>query len=62
MPDKVVEAPSIQSFEGRLDKHWKGQNLIFNYEVALTLCHKANYEQTDLNFCSKSDEDLDTPD
>jgi len=23
LPDKVVEAPSIQSFDGRLDKHWR---------------------------------------
>ena len=28
--DKVVEAPSIQYFERRLDKHWRDQGLIFN--------------------------------
>ena len=33
---------------------------ISNYEAALRFCNKANYEQTLLNFCSKSDEDLDT--
>jgi len=32
LPDKVAEAPSIQSFEGRLDKHWRDQNLVINYD------------------------------
>ena len=49
LPDTVVEAPSntssIQSFE-RLDKHWRDQELIFNYETGLRLGHKANYELT----------------
>jgi len=62
LPDKVVEVPSIQSFERSLDKHWRDQDLIFNYEAALRLGHKANYELTAPNFCSKSDEDLDTQD
>jgi hypothetical protein len=53
LPDKVVEAPSTKSFEKRLDKHWINQDLVFNYEAALKLCHIANYE-------NKSDDDLDT--
>ena len=52
LPDKVVDAPGIQSFE-RLDKHWRDQDLIFNYEAALILGHKANYEPTAPNICSK---------
>ena len=56
LPDKVVKAPSIQSFQRRLDKHWRDRDLIFNYEAALRLGHKASYEVTALNFCSKSDE------
>jgi len=36
LPDKVVESCSIQSFDRRLDKHWRGQDMIFNYEAALT--------------------------
>ena len=63
LPDKVVEDPSIQSFERRLDEHWRDQDLIFNYEAAPRFSYKANYEQMPLNFCcSKSDEDLDTQD
>ena len=62
LPDKVVEAASMQSFERKLDKHWRDQYLIFNYETALRLGHKANYDQTVPNFCSQSDEDLDTRD
>jgi len=56
LPNKVVEVPtpSIQSFERRLDKHWR--DLIFNYEAALRLGHKANYELTALNFSSESDQ------
>jgi len=50
LPDKVVEAPSTQSFERRLDKHWRDQVLIFNYETALRLGHKANYELIAPNF------------
>jgi len=45
--------------ERRLDKHWRDQDLIFNYETALRFGHKANYERTAPNFCSKSDDDLD---
>ena len=62
LPDKVVEAPSTQSFERRLDKHWRDQDLIFYYEAALRLGHNAKYELTAPNFCSKSDDDLDTQD
>ena len=62
LPDKVVEAPSIQSFERRLDKYWRDQDPIFNDEAALRLGHNANYELTAPNFCSKSGEDLDTRD
>ena len=51
LPDKVVETPSIQYFESRLDKHWTDQDLIFNYEAALRLGHKANYELIAPNFC-----------
>ena len=62
LPDKVVEAPSMQSFDRRLDNHWRDHDLIFNYEAALRFGHRANYELKAPNFCSKSDEDLDTQD
>ena len=62
LPHRVVEAPSIQSFERRLDKRRMDQDPIFNYVAALRSGHKVNYELTAPNFCSKSDEDLDTQD
>jgi hypothetical protein len=62
LPCKVVETSSIQSLERGLDKYCRDQDLIFNYEAALRLGHKTNYELTAPNFCSKSDDDLDTQD
>ena len=49
LPDKVVDAPSIQR---KLDKHWRVQDLIFNYEAAHKLGNKDNYELIAPNICS----------
>jgi hypothetical protein len=35
LPDKVVNAPSVNSFKNRLDKCWKNQEARFNYKVAI---------------------------
>jgi len=32
LPDKVVEAPSIQSFERRLDKHWMDECCLMTHQ------------------------------
>ena len=48
--------------ERRLDEHWRDQDVIFNYEAALRLGHKAICELPAPNLCSKLDEDLDTLD
>ncbi len=37
LPSCVVEAPSISTFERRLDKYWEHQEVRFNYEAALSL-------------------------
>ena len=36
LPDKVVTAPSIKSFERRLDRFWDKYNIKFNFEKCLT--------------------------
>ena len=33
IPDQIVGAPSLISFERRLDKFWAGQDIRFNYEA-----------------------------
>ena len=33
LPSYVVEAPSITTFEKRLDKYWEHQEVRFNYEI-----------------------------
>ena len=37
LPQSVVDAPSVQSFEGRLDKLWK------NHPIKMILLHHLNY-------------------
>ena len=32
LPDRVVEADSINSFKSRLDKYWTKQDVIYNYD------------------------------
>ena len=33
IPDKVVNATTIITFESRLDKYWQSQDLKYNYEA-----------------------------
>ena len=35
----IVEAPSIKTFGRTIDKHWKDQDIVYNYESALSLGH-----------------------
>ena len=35
LPDKVVTAPSVKSFERRLDKHWKSLDIVYDYTAAV---------------------------
>lgn len=37
LPSSVVEAPSIYTFEKRLDRHWQHQEVFFNYEAKLSV-------------------------
>jgi len=53
LPSAVVQAPSVKAFERRLDKLWKNQDLVYNYEAALI---KTDNSST---YLSDTDEDLD---
>ena len=33
LPIAIVEAPSVNAFERRLDKYWKDQDVLFNSEA-----------------------------
>ena len=35
LPSAIVEAPSVKAFERRLDKYWKDQDVLYNFESAL---------------------------
>ena len=55
LPDSVIDAPSLLSFERKLDKFWKNQPIKFDFEEALvtTLNHRIRLSL---------DEDLDIED
>jgi len=55
LPSKVVEAPSVKAFEHRLDRYWRNQDIIYEYDSDLKIsCHR------DINVPSvSSDSDLD---
>ena len=37
LPQKVIEAPSVKSFERRLDRCWKSQAIKYDFDASLTL-------------------------
>jgi len=37
LPNKVVEADTVDTFKRRLDKFWAGQNIVLDYKVQLTV-------------------------
>ena len=42
LPEKIVTAPSLASFERRLDKFWELQNIKYNFRDKLTITHSNN--------------------
>ncbi len=42
LPENVVSAPSIHSFERRLDKFWSAQNLKFDFKRNIEIHHSNN--------------------
>ncbi len=53
LPENVVSAPSLYAFENHLDKHWRRQNIVYDFEATLELIgscpteHRDNPDQTD---------------
>ena len=57
LPKKMIIAPSVNSFEKRLDEHWRNQSIVYNFESLLT--SKNDHSKQNLY---KKDEDLDIED
>ena len=55
LPESVVDAPSIHSFERRLDRVWRKQDILYNFKSALKKCRADPPEYT-----TSSEDDLDT--
>ena len=36
LPNSVITATSIESFEARLDKYWKKQEIVYNFEAKIS--------------------------
>ena len=37
LPDEVVCAKTINTFKNRLDKHWRDQDILYNYKSAIAI-------------------------
>ena len=33
LPDSVVNAPNVNTFKNKLDRHWRGEDFLYNYEA-----------------------------
>ena len=47
LPDNVGGAPSIKSFEKRLDEYWKTQEIKFDYKADFVYCANRNFDFDD---------------
>jgi hypothetical protein len=56
LPEKVISAPSINSFERRLDKFWGNQDLRFDFKKCLKISH-ANDSPFNYGTVSDSEEE-----
>ena len=41
LPREVAEAPSVNAFKNRLDRHWRNQDLLYDYKSKLNIDRKA---------------------
>ena len=41
LPDSVVNAPNVNTFKHRLDRHWRGEDFLYNYEAPVPRHHLA---------------------
>ena len=58
IPDQIVGAPSLKSFERRLDKFWAGQDIRFNYMYEATI-NTSSRRELSLNVVSEDESDSD---
>ena len=42
LPEKVVMAPSVKSFERRLDRVWRDQDLVYDFNASQNIRHRNN--------------------
>ena len=45
LPSSVIEAPSVNSFENRLDKAWKKQQIKYDHKKSLNLKRSSHIER-----------------
>ena len=57
LPGHVVEAPSIMTFEPRLDRVWRDQDILYDYEAALIFSSRSAHTRS--NSPESPEEDLD---
>ena len=53
LPNSVVTAPNVNTFKNRLDRHWRGEDFLYNHEAPIPGHHLAEdrakrFEQVDL--------------
>ena len=41
LPDTVVNAQNVNTFKNRLDRHWRGEDFLYNYEAPIPGHHLA---------------------
>ncbi len=41
LPREVAEAPSINTFNNRIDKYWSDQDIVYNYKTKLNIYRKS---------------------
>ena len=57
LPQAVVDAPSVKSFERRLDKYWHNQDMVYDFEAAWK---KGRPNRAGTNYETETESDLDT--
>jgi hypothetical protein len=58
LPIKVVEAPTVKAFEARLDRHWRQQPCIYDYEESIQLKNDTKELTSEAGPGLLSDDDL----
>ena len=59
LPEKVISAPSVYSFERRLDKFWNEQEIKYDFKKCLKITHSNNTPYDDDEDDDDDDEEVD---